>query len=334
MKALTLLEAFGELDEETIQEAKTPLPKTGRSWIRWAVPAACLILAAVLIGAPRKSPAVPGGNTAPEGNYPYNDAAVLDYTGKKLDPVRMEDMDLIFNELTDIEAYRRFNLYQESVGNYYQTGTTVYDLFLQVPVRDDKSFLNITLFEKDGKLENCPAYEEFKIFSEKAPLIAEKCRLLLKQDEIQAVSLFYNENLPDSAVLFARPLPGGSNDSLTLLVSEDISRIDERFEALLPTLKAVLGTENSSHIGGQELSLFYFYQTRLYNEKTTEEAFRYYAYWEKDGLEMLCQYSSAFTLPGQAVGALHNPLQTMQTLHTQEEARDLFLKLLPLLTEP
>lgn len=314
------------------EEYVTKRDQNRKKLMKTALPALslCLVLlAGILIWAPQKSPAGPGDTKAPEGTYPYNDAAVLDYTGKKLDPVCTEDMEMIFNELTDIEAYRRFNLYQESVGNYYQTGTTVYDLFLQAPVKDDKSFLNITLFEKDGKLENCPAYEEFKIFAEKAPLIAEKCRLLLQQNEIQTVSLFYNEELPDSAVLFTRLLPGEYNDSLTLLVSEDISRIDKRFEELLPTLKAVLGTENSSHIDGQEISLCYFYQTRLYQEVTTEEAFRYYAYWEKDGLEMLCQYSSAFTLPDQAVSAMHN---SPEMLCTQEEARALFLKLLPLLT--
>ena len=110
-----------------------------------------------------------------------------------------------------------------------------------------------------------------------------------------------------------------------MVIGKDLSAIDARFSNILPILQDTLGTENSSYIGAQEVSVHYFYQNRSFRGQKTEEAYQYYAYYERDGLQYLYQFSSNWSLPGQNVSAMHNPPSTLHYVETQDECREQFV---------
>ena len=106
--------------------------------------------------------------------YPYNDGEVLDYVGKSLDNIQTNAGKIIFNEITDIDAYRKFNtLYGYENEPYYSTRTTALDLLTSYPTADENDMLNGAIFERDGSIENCPNYDDFVKFTEKAPIATE-----------------------------------------------------------------------------------------------------------------------------------------------------------------
>lgn len=106
--------------------------------------------------------------------YPYNDGKELDYVGKSLDNIQTNTGKIILNEITDIDAYRKFNtLYGYENEPYYSTRTTALDLLTSYPTADENEMLNVAIFERDGSIENCPNYDDFLKFTEKAPIAAE-----------------------------------------------------------------------------------------------------------------------------------------------------------------
>ena len=335
MQPITILELIGDLDEGLIEKAKTPVDvRMGRGWIKWVAALFVLIVALeVIINLPRHPaetvPTVPT-ISAPANHYPYDDTEHLEYVGKNLDPMEWEGNRLVFNEITDMESYRQFNLRQEGSVTYYETGTAVYDLLLEYPVESDRDFLSITLFEKDGAVENCPDYPQLQTLSDRAPVLAKMVLALLDGGKAKSVSAYMNYSLEHTAALFTRP---DNDGSFTVLASDSLSKIDPRLDSLLPYLKSFLGTKGASLVGDQELSLCYFYQTRLYQGQIEEDSFRYYAYFERDGLEYLVQFSSGWTLPGQNISALHNPPRTLHYVTSQEDARKQLADLLALIAE-
>ena len=66
----------------------------------------------------------------------------------------------------------------------------------------------------------------------------------------------------------------------------------------------------------------------MLRDETQEECYQYYAYFEKDGVEYLYQYSSNWTIPGEAVTAIHNPPHTISEAISQEESREMFVDIL------
>lgn len=88
--------------------------------------------------------------------YPYNDGKELDYVGKSLDNIQTTTGKIIFNEITDIDAYRKFNtLYGYENEPYYSTRTTALNLLTSYPTADENDMLNVAIYERDGSIENC-----------------------------------------------------------------------------------------------------------------------------------------------------------------------------------
>ena len=71
MKKETLYETFGAMDDQFIEEARMPIPKSRPGWIRWGALAACVALMVTAATAllPRVFPD-PGG-TEPEGEIGF-----------------------------------------------------------------------------------------------------------------------------------------------------------------------------------------------------------------------------------------------------------------------
>ena len=156
---------------------------------------------------------------------------------------------------------------------------------------------------------------------------AEHILEIFEKGDTTNADAYYNGSIDSYGISF-RP---ESNCVATVVIGKDIASIDDRFENILPMFQSTLGTENSSFIGEQEVSVHYFYQNRLFRDSKTEEAYQYYVYFERDGLQYLYQFSSNWSLIGQDVSALHNPPSTLHYVETQDECRDLFVKYLLLL---
>lgn len=300
-------------------EAADVKPKKKRAWLRWGAMAACLGL--IVFGTVRISMR----NQEPNSNdYPYNDHEVLDYIGKSLGNIQTDADEIVFNEITDIDVYRKFNtLYEYENKPYYSTRTTAFDLLTSYPVADENDLLNIAIFERDGSIENCPNYDDFLKFTEKAPIAANLIMRVFERGDTSHADAYYNGDA-DAAGISFRPTSTG-NSIATVVIGKDLSAIDARFSNILPILQDTLGTENSSYIGAQEVSVHYFYQNRSFRGQKTEEAYQYYAYYERDGLQYLYQFSSNWSLPGQNVSAMHNPPSTLHYVETQDECREQFV---------
>ena len=308
-----------ELIDPTYVEAADVKPKKERAWIRWGAMAACLGL--IVFG----TVAISMRNQESNSNdYPYNDHEVLDYIGKSLGNIQTDADEIVFNEITDIDAYRKFNtLYEYENKPYYSTRTTAFDLLTSYPVADENDLLNIAIFERDGSIENCPNYDDFLKFTEKAPIAANLIMRVFERGDTSHADAYYNGSI-DAAGISFRPTSTG-NSIATVVIGKDLSAIDARFSNILPILQDTLGTENSSYIGAQEVSVHYFYQNRSFRGQKTEEAYQYYAYYERDGLQYLYQFSSNWSLPGQNVSAMHNPPSTLHYVETQDECREQFV---------
>lgn len=308
-----------ELIDPTYVEAADVRSKKKRAWLKWGAMAACLCL--IVFG----TVAISMRNQEPNSNdYPYTDDEVLEYIGKSLGNIQTDAGEIVFNEITDIDAYRKFNtLYGYENKPYYATRTTAFDLLTSYPAADEKDLLNIAIFERDGSIENCPNYDDFLKFTEKAPVAAELIMRVFESGNASHADAYYNGSI-DAAGISFRPTSTG-NSIATVVIGKDLSAIDARFSNILPILQDTLGTENSSYIGAQEVSVHYFYQNRSFRGQKTEEAYQYYAYYERDGLQYLYQFSSNWSLPGQNVSAMHNPPSTLHYVETQDECRKQFV---------
>ena len=187
--------------------------------------------------------------------YPYNDGKELDYVGKSLDNIQTNTGKIILNEITDIDAYRKFNtLYGYENEPYYSTRTTALDLLTSYPTADENDMLNVAIFERDGSIENCPNYDDFLKFTEKAPIAAELVMRVFEKGNISYADACYNGSIDCAGISFEPT----SNCTATVVIGKDLSAIDTRFSNILPILQGSLGTESSSYIGGQEVSVHYF----------------------------------------------------------------------------
>ena len=293
-----------------------------KAYRNMALAAAVVLSASSLLGC-NSIVQIPDALKVQQGNanydqYPYNDGEVLDYVGKSLDNIQTNAGKIIFNEITDIDAYRKFNtLYGYENKPYYSTRTTALDLLTSYPMADENDKLNVAIFERDGSIGNCPNYDDFLKFTENAPTAAELVMRVFEKGNNSYVDAYYNGSVDCAGISF-----GPTSDcSATVVIGKDLSAIDTRFSNILPILQDSLGTERSSYIGGQEVSVHYFYQNRSFRGEKTEEAYQYYAYYEREGMQYLYQFSSNWSLVDQNVSAVHNPPSTLHYVETQDECR-------------
>lgn len=252
----------------------------------------------------------------------------MDYVGKSLDNIQTNTGKIILNEITDIDAYRKFNtLYGYENEPYYSTRTTALDLLTSYPTADENEMLNVAIFERDGSIENCPNYDDFLKFTEKAPIAAELVMRVFEKGNTSYADAYYNGSIDCAGISFEPT----SSCTATVVIGKDLSAIDTRFSNILPILQGSLGTESISYIGGQEVSVHYFYQNRSFREEKTEESYQYYAYYEREGLQYLHQFSSNWSLIDQNVSAIHNPPSTLHYVETQDECRKQFVDYLLIL---
>ena len=325
MTAKRFSQALGNVRESYVNEAATYTEKKKtKNWLRWGGVAACLCLAVVgAIMIPMLNRGEIFNDDPPHySEYPYNDRDALDYVGRSIDDIRTDLGTVTFNEITDIEAYRRFNTrYTQDNRPYYSTGTTAFDLLTEYPISGQNDFIGVSIFEKNGRVENCPNYDEFLLFKDKAPVAAELVMQIFEKGDATHAYAYYNHVIDSYGISFCPE----SNCDAGVVIGKDISAIDDRFKNILPILQCTLGTENSTYIGDQEISVHYFYQNRLFRDSKTEEAYRYYVYFERNGLQYLYQFSSNWSLMGRNVSAIHNPPHTLHYVASQEECLELFV---------
>ena len=331
MRSNDLLDIIGEAADVYIQDAKNAKKKAFPLWAKRASAiAVCLSVAVtgVLILSTLRDHTGNSTEKPANSNYPYNDHDVIDYVGMPLDSIQTEAGTVLFNEITDIEAYRKFNTsYVYENKPYYSTRMTAYDLLTGYPTAGEADIINAAVFERDGTVENCPNYDEFLLFKDKAPIAAELILEIFENDDTTHADVYYNGSIDSYGISF-RP---ESNCVATVVIGKDIASIDSRFENVLPMFRSTLGTENSSLIGTQKVSVNYFYQNRLFRDSKTEEAYQYYAYFEQDGLQYLYQFSSNWSLIGQNISAIHNPPATLHYVQAQDACRERFVEYLLLM---
>lgn len=164
-------------------------------------------------------------------------------------------------------------------------------------------------------------------FTEKAPIATELVMRVFEKGNTSYADAYYNGSIDCAGISFE---PTNSCIA-TVVIGKDLSAIDTRFSNILPVLQDSLGTESSSYIEGQEVSVHYFYQNRSFRVDKTEEAYQYYAYYEREGLQYLYQFSSNWSLIDQNVSAIHNPPSTLHYVETQDECRKQFVDYLLIL---
>ena len=106
---------------------------------------------------------------------------------------------------------------------------------------DENDKLNVAIFERDGSIGNCPNYDDFLKFTENAPTAAELVMRVFEKGNNSYVDAYYNGSIDCAGISF-----GPTSDcSATVVIGKD--------------LQDSLGTERSSYIGGQEVSVHYLW---------------------------------------------------------------------------
>ncbi len=266
MKREVISQAISDISDRHIEEAADfKAEKKARPWIKWTALAACVcIVVAVSV------PVIKEFSHPPKkGVYRY-EYEELEFISAPLDDMQTERGSIIFNQITDIEAYIRFNTPPDRDGiTYYDLRNTTYDL-----VCGDFGGFNIG--KTDGSIENNANYGNFIQLEKDYPNVA---KIITRMLELYpAVTFSYDEN---AAAIQLSPL---GNCIISVAAAEDLSSVDQRFDEILPILKS----GESSLIADQEVSIHYFY----YNNGKSE-SYIYYAYFEKDGMEYQYQLTSS-----------------------------------------
>lgn len=258
-----------------------------------------------------------------QGSYPFNDKQVLEYVGMELADMETESGTIVFNEITDMEMYRELNDMQSVVGEvYYDTHDGLYQYMTALP---DTEYILMTV--RDGLLEDRSGNEAFLQACEEQEGLERLTEYLLWEEKL-GTSLYGAISEGAEAVALQIAPAEGPNGQVGVFVSKDLDALGEEMQAFVTPMREMQGTEQSTILDGQEVVVQYFYQQRMFREEAVEECYNYYVYFEKDDMQYLYQYSSNWTLPGEAVTALHNPPDTISEALSQEESRELFVEVL------
>ncbi len=361
MKSDRLLDAIGLISDAYIEDAKV-VHKVRRNytWLKWGAMAACAcLLISVTLGsgfffqsdntasAPNSNNmnsgssangGYPGGGSDSDGlngamsegvqqenssPYPYSDTKELEYIGMVAANVETSAGTIVFHEITDIERYRAFNDVNEDTEEvYYDTHNGVYQ-HLSDGFREGKKGDDFVLTMQEGNLESSKDYTLYKELCQSYSGLEEMVDYFIK-DDMWADSVRGMVIYDWNATAIQTNLKEAPNGQITLLMGENLDIIDPQLAAFTTSMKALMGTEQSSTIAGQEAAVQYFYQQRMYKVEALEECYNYYVYFERDGMQYLYQFSSNWTLPGEEVTAIHNPPDTLSYAMSQEEARSCF----------
>lgn len=361
MKADTLLDAIGMISDEYVQDAKSVrVVKKSHPWLKWSTMAACacfliyLGLQSGFVGGfgeecatndagnsmnsgstqntgsnsnaggstdtNNHESASDGGQESFEENqssYPYNDKLVLDYVGMELEDMETAMGTIIFHEITDIDMYRELN-YHVAGAYMYETRDSLYRYVVEAGDTDYFQLIEEKVWSGEDTYETaCAIQEDIAVI--KDYLLAEES---LGNTVYGAVS--------ESAetVVLQTALAEGPNGQVTVLASKDLDALGDEVQAFVTPMREILGTESSSIVSGQEAAVQYFYQQRMFREEAVEECYHFYGYFERDAVQYLYQFTSNWTLPGEAVTVIHNPPHTISEALSQEESREVFAEIL------
>ena len=321
MNSNDLLDLIGEVDEQYVQDARAVQPVRRRSV--WSLAAAACLLCVLGIGWLLSG--TPGWNFGASAPHPYNDFTVLEYTGSDLEDFSCLGQTLVMNEIgaDELESFRRFcTVSFRDQPSYYQTSEPLFNILTAYPISGEEDILSFIVHRKDGAFENSLYYDTYLSYlalDENHASFLERLHDLSK-DTVDVRYLKEKQILG----LSTRPM---INCTFTMLIGSDLHGLDPRLDGMLPVFDGTTGNAPST-LNGTEVTVSYFYQTRLYREETTEEAYRYFAYFEINGTQYLCQFSSNWALPGETVSADHNPPGILAPAASQEDCRIKFAEML------
>ena len=341
MNSDVLLEAIGMIDDEIIKDAGDTWKYGKKRVIKLcAFAAACIC---VVVGAGFTIRQINIYNAAIDmlqsgahcNGYPYSDREVLDYIGSPLENLETPYGTIIFNEITDIEMYRRLNstayLGERDYGTYKEA---YYSEEYDTDITCDR-YVGGMGYKKDtfelSEFRGTYEYGSSKSAYEKMTAQFPATKALA---EYFATDTLYDGDvsgemvsLCDVAGLYTE-LISSEDCKINLIMGTNLDIFGERVAALLGPMRAMLGTEKGSVISGQEAAVQYFYRQRIRDNDETklEECYIYYVYFEIDGMQYLYQFTSKWTVPGSDVGLNSNRLMSYPDSEaiTQEEARDKF----------
>ncbi len=284
MKREAISKALDNIADRHIEEALDyKAEKKPNSWVKWAALAACVCLV-VGISLP-----IALEHFAPSKKCGHGGITHLEYVGAYIPPVETEQGTVIFNEITDMDAYRKFNTFYDYNGElYYPVRGTAGHIAM-----DGANGFDINT--QNRPLEDEPDYPKLVELNNSSPDVGKIVMNLLEHKAASpyssGVSVQFNVNTGAPSISFSTYV----NSHAVVICDEDIARIDDRFNAVLPIFKSTLGTENSTYIGDQEVSIHYFYYSSPTSNGGTAECYIYYAYFEKNGIEYLYEFSSLST---------------------------------------
>jgi len=141
----------------------------------------------------------------------------------------------------------------------------------------------------------------------------------------QSITTLFTSSGKEGNVAVCAEIDVYTNSSLSVIVSKDFSAVEETVSPHIAQMRTLLASEGASVINGKRCALRYIYQTRTHQEKgLEEERYIYYAFFEKDGMEYLVQFTSNYTLPNTNQSALGNGY----SLKTQQQCRAAFESIL------
>lgn len=344
MNSDILLDAIGIIDDEIIEDAGDTWRYGKKRVIKLALAAACVC---VVIGAGFVINQINIYNVAIDmmqsgahcNGYPYSDREVLDYVGSPLENLDTAYGTIVFNEITDIEMYRKLN--SSAYAGEIDYGTykkAYYSEYYDTDMSCDKYVGGMGYRKEEFELSEYRGVYEYGISKSAYERTTEQFPVVKALSEYFAKDTLYVKDvsgemvaLCDVAGIYTRLLSSEDCD-INLIMGKNLDILGERVAALLEPMRKMLGTEKSSVISGEEVAVQYFYRQRIHNNDETrlEECYIYYVYVEMDDMQYLYQFTSKWTVPGSDVGLFPNTSSGYRDFEaiSQEEAREKFAKVL------
>lgn len=266
------------------------------------------------------TPSVSDTSLAPETNnagnkpYPYEDK--IEYIPSEIQVSRLENGYIAYNQITDVDEniadlyakiYDSCQLKRDFHPIFNSNKDVTFSRISDTSDSDKERYAEYLQYggEKTADLlymlVNLPQQRDHAI----------QCILLQKGRDAKTVAIGAKKSIYD-------------NCSLNTVMSNDLSKVSgSSVQRFIKDLQGILNTNRESQITTTNISTHFFYQQRVNLEKDmTEERYIYYAYFENEGMQYLCQFTSNYTLKGSSQNAYG------ANGETQEKCREAFENIL------
>lgn len=330
-KKKNMLDAMGGISDKHIAEFAdvTPRKKNISVWVRVISVAACLAFVAVsipLINGNRNKQHITAGsdvssqgqNNTDEGHnkaYPYQDR--IQFIPKEVLVSKYDEGFFAYNQIKDVDStsLNVFGALYDSVGSHRDC-EPVFD-------GNGKPSFSRKSYEPDTD-EN--RFNELQRYLGKEDFVYSLLKLPHNTDSSVRCNIYQNEGQNNiSAVSFESSIY--DNCTLDIMASHDLSLLSNKnITQIVAGMKSISASSTSSQLNEKAVAVHYVYQTRYSQElDKDEERYIYYAFYEKDGLQYLVQFTSNYTLKDSNITAYGIEGKTQEECKKAFEEAVLFL---------